>query len=378
MKLSLLILFWGLWFVNFSTRTIISPLLPIIEDELAISHALAGSIFSFLSLGYTITLLLSGLLSPRIGYKRSIIVGLAICMAALFYLKYATTYSSIATVTLFIGLGAGIYLPSAIPLLTASFGRDSWGKAIAFHDTAPSLSLLSIPILTAFALRAFHWRELFVILSAACLIALIAFWAFSPDPHPREKKTAPLSGILARRDFWIMALLWIFGASNGLGLYNVIPLFIVKEKGMELEMANTIFGLSRVGGLLVVVTAGFLVDRYGVKKILFLVFLTTGLSTMGLAVAQGVPLLVTMLVLQATLSTLFFPAALVAISKLTSFNERSIFTGTTVAIGVLFGAGLTPLVLGAAADLWNFQFGILLLGVITTLSCAVLRNLQRI
>ena len=175
-----------------------------------------------------------------------------------------------------------------------------------------------------------------------------------------------------------MALLWIFGASNGLGLYNVIPLFIVKEKGMELEMANTIFGLSRVGGLLVVVTAGFLVDRYGVKKILFLVFLATGLSTMGLAVAQGVPLLVTMLVLQATLSTLFFPAALVAISKLTSFNERSIFTGTTVAIGVLFGAGLTPLVLGAAADLWNFQFGILLLGVMTTLSCAVLRNLQRI
>jgi NNP family nitrate/nitrite transporter-like MFS transporter len=378
MKISLLLLFWGLWFVNFSTRTIISPLLPVIEGELAISHALAGSIFSFLSLGYTITLLLSGLLSPRIGYKRSIIVGFAICMVALFCLRYATTYFSVVTVTLFIGLGAGIYLPSAIPLLTATFGRESWGKAIAFHDTAPSLSVFSIPILTAFALRALHWRELFLILSAACLIAVIVFWAFSPDPHPPEEKRAQLSDILARRDFWIMATLWIFGASNSLGLYNVIPLFIVEEKGMDLEMANTIFGLSRVGGILVVVTAGFLVDRYGVKKILFPVFLATGLSTMGLAIVQGVALLVTMLILQATVSALFFPAALVAISKLTSFNERSIFTGGSVAIGVLFGAGLTPLIVGAVADLWSFQSGILLLGVITTFSCAVLRNLQRI
>lgn len=71
MKILLLLLFWSLWFLNFSTRTVISPLLPIIEDELTITHALAGSIFSFLSVGYTIALLLSGFLSPRVGYKRS-------------------------------------------------------------------------------------------------------------------------------------------------------------------------------------------------------------------------------------------------------------------------------------------------------------------
>lgn len=378
MKISLLLLFWGLWFLNFSTRTVISPLLPIIEDELAISHALAGSIFSFLSAGYTITLILSGLLSRRIGYKRSIVLGFAILMTAVFCLKYATTYPSFAAVSLFIGIGAGIYLPSAIPILTAIFGSDNWGKVIAFHETAPSFSILFIPILTAVALRFFHWSDLFVILSMACLIVLISFWVFSPDTRPQKEKRARFSRILGRRDFWIMAMLWIFASSNSLGLYNVIPLFLVKEKGMYLEMANTIFGFSRVGGFLVVILAGFLVDRYGAKKILFLMLLATGLSTMGLSLAQTVPLLVAMLILQATVCVGFFPVALVAISKLTNLNERGTFTGTSVAFGVVGGLGVTPFVLGAVADAWSFQTGFLVLGVLTTLSSMLLRDLGEI
>ncbi len=378
MKISLLLLFWGLWFLNFSTRTVISPLLPIIEDELAISHALAGSIFSFLSVGYVITLLLSGLLSRRIGYKRSIVLGFAILMTALFCLKYATTYPSFSAVSLFIGLGAGIYLPSAIPILTATFGSDNWGKVMAFHETAPSFSILFIPILTAVALRFFHWSDLFLILSTACLIVLISFWVFSPDTRPQKEKRARFSRILGRRDFWIMAMLWIFASSNSIGLYNVIPLFLVKEKGMYLEMANTIFGFSRGGSFLVVILAGFLVDRYGAKKILFLMMLATGLSTMGLSLAQTVPLLVAMLILQATVCVGFYPVALVAISKLTNLNERSIFTGTTIAFGVVFGLGITPFVLGAVADAWNFQTGFLVLGVLTALSSMLLRDLGEI
>lgn len=45
MNILFLLLFWSLWFLNFSTRTVLSPLLPIFEKELQISHALAGSIF---------------------------------------------------------------------------------------------------------------------------------------------------------------------------------------------------------------------------------------------------------------------------------------------------------------------------------------------
>ena len=376
MKIFLLLLFWSLWYINFSSRTIISPLLPIIEDEFAISHAVAGSIFSFLSLGYTITLLLSGAISHRIGYKRSIMMGFLILTVSLFSLRFATTYALLAAAAIFIGLGSGIYFPSALPLITTVFGRDNWGKVLGFHETAASFSILSIPLLTAIGLRFFEWRNLFFILSAACLLVGVFFHVFCPRTHPQREKGVSFLHVFRRRDFWIIAMLWIFAASNGLGLYNIIPLFLVKENGMELEAANTIFGLSRIGGFFVTILSGFLVDRFGAKTILYLVLLATGLSTMSLALAQTTPILIAMLVAQASIYPAFFPVALVAISKLTDFDERSIFTGTSIAVGVVFGLGFTPFILGAVADLWNFKIGIFSLGLLTILSSISLKGIK--
>ncbi len=145
-----------------------------------------------------------------------------------------------------------------------------------------------------------------------------------------------------------------------------------------METANTIFGFSRVGGFFVAVMAGMLADRYGVKKILYIAFLTTGLSTMGMAMATTFPFLVIMLVVQATVCTAFFPVGLVVISMLSSFNERSLFTGASIAAGVIGGLGLTPFFLGAVADVWSFQTGIFVLGALTTLSCVLLRGLKEI
>jgi len=45
MKWLLLAVFWGLWFINFSTRIIPSPVLPLIENELMLTHAQAGGLW---------------------------------------------------------------------------------------------------------------------------------------------------------------------------------------------------------------------------------------------------------------------------------------------------------------------------------------------
>jgi MFS family permease len=352
--------------------------MPIIEDEFTITHALAGSIFTFLSIGFTITLLLTALLAARIGYKRCIALGFLILAVSLFSLKCVVTFTSLALAAFFIGLGAGFYIPSAIPLLTEIFQPKNWGKAIALHDTGASFSILSIPVLTAVAVRFIHWRTLLVILGASCLVLLLFFWVFSPDPHPQKGEKIQFTRVLRRRDLWIIAVPWFFATANSLGLYNLIPLFLVKEKGIDLGVANTIFGLSRIGALVASVLVGFLIDRFGAKKIIFAVLLSTALSTVGIAVSPTLPLLVGMLAFQATVSAAFFPAGFVAISKLTDLNQRGIFTGVTLAFGVVFGLGLTPAILGAAADAWGFQPGILVLGVLTVFSCGLIRGLEKI
>jgi hypothetical protein len=83
-----------------------------------------------------------------------------------------------------------------------------------------------------------------------------------------------------------------------------------------------------------------------------------------------------MLVCQATFMPVFFPAGLVAISKLTTFSDRSAFAGATVAIGIVFGTGITPTLLGAVADIWSFQAGMLVQGLLTMGICFLLKSLR--
>ena len=99
---------------------------------------------------------------------------------------------------------------------------------------------------------------------------------------------------------------------------------------------------------------------------------------MNIALAQTIPFLVVMLFVQATIYPAFFPVALVAISRLTAFNERSIFAGTTMAIGVIIGIGLTPVILGAVADVWNFRVGIFSFGAFTAIFCISLKGIRGI
>ena len=376
MKIRLLLIFWGLWFLNASSRVVLSPLLPIIEDELAITHALAGSLFFYMSVGLTVSVFMAGWISKHIGYKRSIIYSFTALVFVFICFRYAQTYYAFAVFSFSLGLTLGIYLPCAVPLITSMINRGNWGKAIAFHDTAPSFSFLAIPILVAFVLRFLHWKAFFVMLSGACALVIIFFWVFAPDPRPQEEKRSRYAAVLGRPDFWIIAILWITATIATAGIYSIIPLFLVTEQGMQLEVANTIFGISRIGGVFATILVGFLIDRFAVKKILFTILLITGLATVGMALAQVVWLLVGMLVIQATASVAFFPAAVTTISMITPLDERSTFVGLTLAVSGIIGMGLVPVGLGAVADIWNFQIGILVTGVVIVLSCMLIRGLQ--
>jgi NNP family nitrate/nitrite transporter-like MFS transporter len=378
MKIILLFIFWSLWFLNFSTRTVLAPLLPLVEDELAITHALAGSLFFYMSVGFTISVFMSGWISKYLGYKRSIIVSFLTLVLALIGFRFAETYYYFAAVSFFVGLTSGIYLPCAIPLITSIFSRDNWGKVIGFHETAASASFLAIPILVALALRFCHWKTCFIMLSGVCLLVIILFWVLAPDPRPQEGRRSSYSTILLRKDFWLVNIIWAINVMATYGIYSITPLFLVTERGLQLELANTIFGVSRIGGLFATILIGFVLDRYAIKKILFIIIIVTGFSTIGVALAQVFWLLVGMLVIQATVSVAFFPSAIMAISKITRLDERSTFMGMILAIASIWGVGITPLGLGAVADAWNFQIGILILGVLSILSCMLMRGLKKL
>jgi NNP family nitrate/nitrite transporter-like MFS transporter len=377
MNIFLLLLFWLLWFFNFSSRTILSPLLPILENDLSISHTLAGSFLLYLSAGFTVSLLTAGWVSSRLGFKKSIALASAVFATALFFLRFADSYIYVSAVSFFMGLGSGNYLPSAIPLLTSVFRKENWGKAIAFHETAPSFSFLAIPLLTALALETFTWRGYIQIFAGVCMVSTTLFLLFAPDSPAPEPTGRGYAELLRRRVFWLIMLLWCAASSSVVAVYNITPLMLVNERGITLETANTVLGVSRAGAFAATFLVGFLVDRYGVWRILFVSLVSTGLTTLAIAVPQPFPLLVIWFILQSAFSLVFFPVGLVAISQVTDPMERSLFTGGVVAASVIVGGGVAPLAVAAIADVWSFGAGILLLGGFSLSSSLLLIRLKK-
>jgi MFS family permease len=370
MRLLPLFVFWGLWFLNYSTRTCFSPILPLVEDSLHISHGASGGLFTTLSIGYSLALILSGRFGSTWGYKRTIVIGFISTGLIFFGFQWAESYLAFHILFFLMGIASGTYIPAILPILTETYEARHWGKAIGFHDSAASFSILILPIFMSFGLYFLPWRRLLLFFAVSCLLLPILFWRVSLEPVRRgeEHHRSRTLDLLKRKSIWIMGLLWVFSSGSSSGLYAVLPLYLIKERGIDFHLANTLFGLSRAGGIFVSILTGFLIDRYGYRLILRIGILTTGLSTIFLSLSTSVSMILVFLFLQATLSLAFFPIGFTVVSKLTSPSERSLATGLILAIGMICGTGVVPFLLGSIADRLSFQVGILSLGVLTALS----------
>jgi MFS family permease len=376
MKLLPLFIFWCLWFLNISTRTVFSPLLPMIEDSLSLSHGAATGLFTSLSIGYSLSLLAMGRFASIWKYKRTVVIGFLSTGLVLIFLQWAEGYFAFHVVFFLLGIATGTYLPSIIPIITETYEYKHWGKAIGFHDSAASFSIFSIPLLVAFGLYFLSWRRLLLVLGIASLLLPIFFWKVSLEPKQEiSQQGSRYLDLFRRKTIWIMGLLWMFSGASSMGIYSILPLYLIKEQGIDFHFANILFGISRAGGVFVSILVGFLGDRFGFRKMLVMSIFTTGLSTIGLSLSYTLPLILISLILQATLSFAFFPIGLATISKLVPLSERSMATGVILSLGVVLGLGVTPFILGVVADHINFQAGILGLGILTTLCSLTVRLL---
>jgi MFS family permease len=377
MKLLPLFVFWCLWFLNYSTRVCFSPILPLMEDSLSLSHAQAGSFFASLSIGYGIALLIAGRFASIWGYKRMVVTGFACLAPAFVAFQWVESFLGLHILFFLLGFAVGPYIPSILPIITETYEYKHWGKAIGIHDSATSVSAFSIPILMTFGLHFLPWRDLLLFLAVASVLLPIPFWRVSIEPKQEANQVrSRYIDFLRRKSIWIMGLFFIFSAGSSLGVYSILPLYLIKERGIDFGFANTLVGISRAGGVFISIFIGFLIDHYGYRTILKLSIVATGLSTVALSLASAFPLLVIVLILQATLTLTFFPVGFVTISKLTSLSERSMGTGVIILFGTLFGGGCTPFLLGLIADHFSFGVGILGLGILTTLVSLLVRFLE--
>lgn len=369
----------GIFYLNFVSRVMLGPFLPLIEQELGLGHGGAGSLFFFIQIGYATGLLGSGIVSGRFTHRRNIIISSIAVGIAMVGLSRSGSLGEIRLWLALLGTAAGLYLPSGIAAITHLTSEAHWGKALAIHELAPNLGFVTAPLLAEALLDAISWRGVLAVVGCGGILlgCCFALWGHAGGLRGEPPRLQNVARVAREPSLWVMALLFTVGIGSGLGLYSMLPLFLVNEVKMGWAAANTITGLSRLSCLAVLFAAGWLTDRIGDRRALLLCLTTTGVLTLCLGLFPGPTLTPTLIFVQAAAAALFFPPAFAAVSRLVPPQIRNLAVSVVVAAASILGSGGVPAVIGYLAEVASFSLAFTLLGALALLSTLLLRLRSR-
>ena len=374
-----LITAWLMWLLTHSSRMITSSVLPLIEDDFGITHATAGRFLLFMMCGYCLMFLSAAFWSRRFGYIRTVRTALMSAILILVAMRWASNTWSLSALMFLMGMATGTILPSVLPLVTQTYGKDRWGRSIAFFDTAAPAGQFIAPLIAVAVLTALPWSHVFFAMAILACIAWMMFLKTAPRAEPEvEGAIGSIVAVFRNQSLVTLAGLWILASACANGVGFLIPTYLVKERGMDLTAANQVVAAGRGAGILAVLSAGFLADRFPCRNLLAWVLTFVAVSLFGIALWPenvGISIFV---IIEAVVQMMFFPVGLILISRLTSAGVRGAATGLVIGVGVGIGIGVTPWVLGAIADAWSFQAGISMLGAITLLAGSAVTKIEKV
>lgn len=351
------------------SRAVLSPLLYLVEQEFQLTHGPSSRLFLYISIGFSLSLLLSGHISSRITHRRTILLACLILSGGMAAAALSANALMLSFALVFVGTGAGLYPSSGISVLHSLVVRRDLQKAISLHELGPHIGMLSAPLIANIAVHFGSWRSVYVTVSAASLAAGLLVYAKSPrDSRGGEAPSLQKAAALFKNfSFLILMLHFSLALGSMQGIYALVPVFLIEEVGIRPEQANFLFSISRMTPLIALVVTGPLQDRFGPKKSLGAALAASGLLMCLMGLLEGSLLTVAVLV-QPAFSALILPAAVGASIDIGPDESRNVTFSMLLPIAALIGTGVIPSLIGYMGDQATFSLAFLLLGIFTAAS----------
>jgi NNP family nitrate/nitrite transporter-like MFS transporter len=364
-------------FFNFLSRGLFSPLLPLIEEDFNISHAQAGRLFLIMSVSFGVCMIFSGFISKRLYHRGVIVLYEALLGLSLILCALSRNYLVFQICVGFLGVSAGLYAPSGLASVTTLAHEKHWGKALGIHELGPNLGLIVAPLLVGFTTPHLPWRLLMVFVGCANWLNGIVYvvWGRGGRFRGEPPHLGNLKPIVRSLTFWIIVLYFVLAASSAMGAYSILPTYLISEKGLNPSAVHTVVGLSRVTAIVVILTAGYLVDKVRIKLLLTVIFAIAGVFALLLGLLEGTWLLVAVF-FQPMIIAAFFPIANSAISTIAPPQTRNIAFSLVIPFAAAIGVGVTPSLMGLLGEEGKFYLGFILLGAVTLASMVLIPLLR--
>ena len=354
-----------IFLTNFFSRIIFAPFLPVIERDMGLSHTDSGSFFLLISAGYFLSILSSGFVSSRISHKRTIVLstignGIILCLMSLSVSLYGLRFGLFC-----LGLSAGLYLPSGLASISRLISPGYLARGIAIHELAPNIGFVLVPLISTFLLTQLSWSQSLLVIGIIliCIGIIYDFSRTSNVGYGKRPDFTSYMNILSNREFWLLVVMFSLAICSTLGLYTMLPLFLVADHTIDLTHANNIIALSRISSVLMPIVGGWAGDRFSHRGVMMFVLVGGGLVTIPMGFVEG-NLLLFFIFLQPMVTVCFFPSAFAVLTNTGKIGDGSMVVSLCIPMAFLAGGGLMPTLIGFVGDYYSLSVGFALTGII--------------
>jgi CP family cyanate transporter-like MFS transporter len=243
----------------------VGPLLPEIDDDLGVSHAVAGL------LG-TIPVLCMGLFAPPAAYVSARLGtrgAVAACLAgiAVFGIARAAAPGAPLVLALTVPIGVGMGLAGAIlPVAVKERFADRPAFASGIYTTGINMgaalsSALAVPVAAAWG----GWRAALAVFSVCTILFFAAWLVFTPAEREPVQAEPPPRLPWRRRVVWGLAAVFALQSVVYYGLVSWMP-DSFQERGWSDASAGALLGVMAVAALPSGLLVPFLADRGGSRR----------------------------------------------------------------------------------------------------------------
>jgi MFS transporter, CP family, cyanate transporter len=250
----------------------VGPLIPAIQDDLDLSHTVAGLLV-------TIPVLCMGVFAlpaPRVTARFGSRLAIAACLALIggFGIARAAAPGAAGVIVLTFGVGLGLGFAQALmPVAVKERFPGRPATATGIYVTGMNIgsavaAVLAVPIAQA----AGGWRWSLAVFSGVTLGLVAAWWTLTRD-EPAHSRQAVTHVRLPWRDPLAWRLVAIFGSMACVfyGLANWLSDAYV-ERGWSEGKAGALWAVLNIAALVTTLTVPWLADRYATRRFYLVLF----------------------------------------------------------------------------------------------------------
>ena len=347
-----------------------------IAADLGMNEIDKGILLSLAFWSSAITVIISGPLADRFGFRIVLVSGTILQLCGLILASWSDDSAELFAAVLVIGSGRGLVIPLPTAIVSVLNPQRRTQAMNLLHGFYPVGVVLTIIIILTVLHFDCSWRDVFRVLALLVLPhGVIALLIRFPSPAAEKSNRVPLRWLLGNRTFaWLVAGAFVGGAIE-IGLSTWLPNYIEKGAGGSKLMGGVsliLFAISMAAGRFFVSAMG---HRLG-PKLLF----TAGAAICG----SGVLLVLISPSLWLTMvcfSGIGFGAAELMPTVFASggdrFPQAGVIMYSLLISSVMFGGAVGTFLIGWVAYSAGLRIGMSTLTVASILAIALMWQFHR-